>query len=107
MSSSLAPERLTVSSALSRELDGMSRDKNTQVTGLLMTVEEAKRVLRIGLRQTYELVKDGTIPSLKLGRTIRIPRRPFMTWVQTGHWPLDPLSDGCEIDVAERARPAK
>jgi excisionase family DNA binding protein len=80
--------------------------ESTRISESLMTVEEAKRILRIGLRQTYELVKDGTIPSIKLGRTIRIPRRPFMTWVQTGHWPLDPPSDGCEIDVVERARPA-
>jgi excisionase family DNA binding protein len=87
MSSSLAPERLVASNVLPRDPEGISPDNNTQGTGSLMTVEEAKKVLRIGLRQTYELVKDGTIRSIRLGRSIRIPRRPFMTWVETGHWP--------------------
>jgi excisionase family DNA binding protein len=40
----------------------------------VLTVEEAARVLRIGRASAYEAVRRGEIPSVHLGRTIRVPR---------------------------------
>lgn len=41
----------------------------------LLTVNETAAVLRIGLRQAYEAIRDGSIPSLRIGaRTIRVPK---------------------------------
>lgn len=39
-----------------------------------LTVREASEWLRIGRRQCYALVHSGDIPSVRFGRTIRIPR---------------------------------
>lgn len=41
---------------------------------LLLTVEEAARVLRIGRNGAYAAVSDGVLPAIRIGRRIRIPR---------------------------------
>jgi len=41
---------------------------------LLLTVDEAANVLRIGRNGAYAAVADGSLPSIRIGRTIRIPR---------------------------------
>ena len=40
----------------------------------LLTVPETARLLRIGRNLTYQLVAEGEIPSVRLGRLIRVPR---------------------------------
>lgn len=40
----------------------------------MLTVPEAAKLLRIGRNLAYELVAQGEIPSLRLGRLIRVPR---------------------------------
>lgn len=39
-----------------------------------LTVEEAAVILRISRSSAYDRVRDGTIPSIRLGRFIRVPR---------------------------------
>lgn len=41
---------------------------------LMLTVDEAAEVLRIGRNGAYAAVADGAIPSVRIGRIIRIPR---------------------------------
>jgi excisionase family DNA binding protein len=38
----------------------------------LLTPEEAREVLRVSRNSMYELLRTGTVPSLKYGRLIRI-----------------------------------
>jgi excisionase family DNA binding protein len=45
---------------------------------LLLTVKEAAALMRIGRDTTYALVAEGRIPSVRLGRHIRIPRASLM-----------------------------
>ena len=40
----------------------------------VLTVEEARRVLRIGRRQLYQAIARHDVPAVKIGRSIRIPR---------------------------------
>lgn len=40
----------------------------------VLTVDEVAGALRIGRRQAYSAVQRGEIPSLRIGRTIRVPR---------------------------------
>lgn len=42
---------------------------------LMLTVEETARVLRIGRNRAYEAVSQGSIPSIRIGRKIRVPRK--------------------------------
>jgi len=41
---------------------------------LVVTVVEAARMLRLSRGLTYEAVRQGQIPSVKVGRRILIPR---------------------------------
>lgn len=40
----------------------------------LLTVDEVADLLRIGRNQAYQAVHSGEIPSIRLGRSIRIPK---------------------------------
>ena len=46
-------------------------DENSPV----MSVTECAAYLRIGRSHAYEMVKEGKIPSIRLGKKILIPRR--------------------------------
>lgn len=46
-----------------------------------MTVQEMAECLGIGRNMAYELVKNGRVPFLKIGRQIRIPKRAFAAWL--------------------------
>lgn len=47
----------------------------------LLTVPEAARILRISRNLAYELVARNELPSIRLGRVIRIPRAALDTWM--------------------------
>lgn len=49
---------------------------------LLLTVEEMASVLRIGRNPAYQLVKDGEVQSIRIGRSIRIPRNALIQFVE-------------------------
>lgn len=49
---------------------------------LLLTVREAAKLMRIGKDMAYALVAEGRIPSLRLGRHIRIPRASLIAHLQ-------------------------
>jgi excisionase family DNA binding protein len=44
-----------------------------------LTVREAAKLMRIGRDMAYALVAEGRIPSIRLGRHIRIPRASLIT----------------------------
>lgn len=48
---------------------------------LMLTVEETARVLRIGRNRAYEAVSQGSIPSIRIGRKIRVPRKALADWI--------------------------
>src|SRR6266568_2451475 len=48
---------------------------------LVLTVEEARRVLRIGRRQLYQAIARQDVPAVKVGRSIRIPRSSLEAWL--------------------------
>ncbi len=49
---------------------------------LLLTVGEMASVLRIGRNAAYQLVRDGNVPSIHVGRSIRIPRNALVQFVE-------------------------
>lgn len=48
----------------------------------LLTVDEMRTVLRIGRNAAYQLVKDGSIQTIRIGRSIRIPRKALIQLVE-------------------------
>lgn len=49
---------------------------------LLLTVGDLSSLLRIGRNAAYQLVKDGRIQSIRIGRSIRIPRNALIQFVE-------------------------
>lgn len=44
----------------------------------VLKVEQVAEILNIGINQAYHYVADGTIPSLRFGRSIRISKAAIM-----------------------------
>lgn len=51
-------------------------------TKMLLTVEEAARRLGIGRSLAWRLVQEGEIPSVRLGRLVRVPMSQLEEWLQ-------------------------
>jgi excisionase family DNA binding protein len=57
------------------------RNSNMDDARLLLTVAETADLLRISKNKAYELVRLRMIPSVHLGRKIRIPRQALDRWI--------------------------
>lgn len=64
--------------------DGIELSAVTNVSNLplALTVLEAGQVLRVGRSVTYELVRSGQLRSVRIGRSIRIPRDALVEYLQ-------------------------
>lgn len=49
---------------------------------LTLSVDEAAALSGIGRDRLYELTRRPDFPALRLGRSIRIPRRAFEEWIE-------------------------
>ncbi len=47
--------------------------KPTTLEPILVRPEEAAKLLGLGRSKLYALLADGTLPSIKLGRAVRVP----------------------------------
>ena len=45
-----------------------------------LTPAEVRKFLRVSRSRIYEMIEQGEIPSIKLGRLIRIPRDQLLEW---------------------------
>jgi excisionase family DNA binding protein len=52
-----------------------------------LKVPEVAVVLRIARSRAYELVADGEIPSVRIGRSVRVSRRELERWLEEQHYP--------------------
>lgn len=68
---------------------------------LMLTVEETAQVLRIGRNGAYEAIASGTIPSIKIGSRIRVPRKALAVWLTDGNDAPPTLPSA--VDIAETA----
>ena len=50
----------------------------------LLTVPETAHILRVRRARVYQLVRDGVIPSIRLGRQIRVDRGALLGWLRDG-----------------------
>jgi excisionase family DNA binding protein len=47
---------------------------------MLLRIEEAAEVLALGRSKTYALVQAGVLPSIRLGRSVRVPAKALEAW---------------------------
>ena len=50
----------------------------------LLLVREVAEVLRVPRSRAYELVREGLIPSIRLGRQVRIEESALREWILAG-----------------------
>lgn len=64
--------------------DGIELSAVTNISNLplALTVLEAGQVLRVGRSVTYEFVRSGQLRSVRIGRSIRIPRDALVEYLQ-------------------------
>lgn len=48
----------------------------------LLRVPEAARLLNISRAKAYSLIAGGVIPVVKVGASIRVPRRRLIAWLE-------------------------
>jgi putative molybdopterin biosynthesis protein len=48
---------------------------------LLLTAEETARELRIARRRVFEMISNGTLPSVKIGKSRRISRQAIEAYI--------------------------
>lgn len=61
----------------------MSNKSRSDGRGLpeLLTVRDVQDITQLGRTKVYELIRDGELPIIRLGRSIRIRRRVFEEWL--------------------------
>ncbi len=56
----------------------------------LLTVQEAADFLRVTQARTYQLLRSGFIPGVRIGRQLRVDESALHQWVARGGHPLPP-----------------
>lgn len=65
----------------------------------LLTVSEAARRLSLGRATAYRLVQTGELPSVRVGRAVRVPVRALDAWVSAR------TSGGAGLGLMEESEP--
>ncbi|WP_162462921.1 helix-turn-helix domain-containing protein [Paenibacillus psychroresistens] len=47
----------------------------------LLTIDEARKILRVGKNVMYSKISEGIIPHIKIGKQIRIPEEQLFKWI--------------------------
>ena len=62
------------------EITSKSHESETPAT---LKVPEAANIARVGTAAIYNGIKSGTIPHIKFGRNILLPKSAFLRWLDT------------------------
>lgn len=52
-------------------------------TQLALTVAEAAAALHLGRNTVYDLIRHGDLPSIRIGRAIRVPQAALQEWINS------------------------
>ncbi len=48
---------------------------------VLLTIKDVQELTQLGRTKIYELIRDGDLPFLKIGRSVRIRREALEVWL--------------------------
>ncbi len=71
-----------------------------QMDPMMLTPGETGQLLRIGRNKTYELIAAGTLPTVRFGRAIRIPRAALEAWVEEQSKPRRKPDEAGDVDMS-------
>jgi excisionase family DNA binding protein len=66
--------------ALSQRVD--DAEPASARTPMLLTVRDVEAELQLGRTRTYQLVRSGSLPVIRVGRAVRVPRDALRRWVE-------------------------
>lgn len=74
---------------------------------LLLRVSEAAERCSIGRSTAYELLASGQLPSVRVGRAVRVPVRALEAWIEEQGKKTTPASamSGAVVEVAGGSSP--
>lgn len=52
-----------------------------------LTFPEVVSLLRVTRPTAAKLLKDGSLPAYKVGRSVRIPKKDFLAWLERNRYP--------------------
>lgn len=64
---------------------------------LTLTVKDVQGILRIGQVSAYSLVRSNVFPVVRIGKSYRIPKDTFVSWMQTAY----PTAKANDIAIAD------
>lgn len=56
--------------------------ESTTPEPLLLRVGEAAVLLGVSRSKLYELLHSGEVPSIRVGSSLRVPRRHLLSWIE-------------------------
>jgi excisionase family DNA binding protein len=64
------------------------RNRHAEIKdSLTLTPRESVKLTRFGLNHTYELLRTGEMPSIKLGKRFFIPKSALLKWLESAALP--------------------
>ena len=63
--------------------DGRTSTKGSGDGPLLIDSREVARLLGIGRTKTFQLMASGQLPTIRLGRCVRVPAAALDRWIET------------------------
>ena len=58
------------------------RERELRSYSMALTVPEVAEILRVCTKTVYKLIKEDTIPSVKIGREIRVSKGRLIDYLQ-------------------------
>lgn len=50
----------------------------------LLTIDEVAGILNVKVARAYELARTGLLPTVRLGRQVRVEERRLIAWIEAG-----------------------
>ena len=69
-------------------MKNLTLEEIENLTREYLTVKEAAAVVGIAYSTLYKNYLQMPFPVLRVGRSYRIPKRPFLMFMKTGHTPI-------------------
>jgi excisionase family DNA binding protein len=63
------------------QIDLVGRRTPSGQLPLLLTIRDVEAELQLGRTRTYELIRSGQLPVIRLGRAVRVPREALRRWI--------------------------
>ncbi len=65
---------------------------------LLLRPMEAAEIMSVCRSRMYQLLATGALPSIRIGRSVRIPVAALNRWIEEQNLRIDPTAEGKETN---------